>query len=137
MARTVILYSLALAALAWLLQWIQYRHQVRLLSTEIYVLLVALGFTALGLWAGRRLTNRQPAEPFQPNRQALDYLGISPRELDVLGLLDEGLSNRAMAARLYVSENTVKTHLKHLYDKLEVSSRTQAVRKARELRFIP
>lgn len=131
------LYSLALAGLALALQWVQYRHQVRLLPTETYVLIIALLFAALGVWAGRRLSSAGRARAFERNDKALGFLGISDREVEVLTLLADGLSNRRIAARLFVSENTVKTHLRHLYEKMEVSSRTQAVKKARELRFIP
>jgi ATP/maltotriose-dependent transcriptional regulator MalT len=68
--------------------------------------------------------------------QALGYLGVSDREYEVLTLLADGLSNREIAERLFVSPNTVKTHLAHLYEKLAVSRRTQAISKAKELRLI-
>ena len=83
------------------------------------------------------LTRRSRPAPFEKNARALGYLGISEREYEVLELLAAGHSNREMAERLYVSPNTIKTHLAHLYEKLEVSRRTQAVRKARSLRLIP
>lgn len=64
-------------------------------------------------------------------------MGISGRELEVLELLAQGSSNKEIADRLCVSPHTVKTHLGHLYDKLDVARRTQAVQKARELRILP
>jgi ATP/maltotriose-dependent transcriptional regulator MalT len=99
---------------------------------------VAILFTGLGAWAGRRLTlgTRRPS-PFEENRRAVDTLGISDRELELLGLLAEGCSNKEIARRASISVNTVKTHLSSLYGKLDVSRRTQAVRKARELRILP
>ncbi len=60
-------------------------------------------------------------------------LGLTDRELGLLGHLAKGLTNRQLARRLFVSENTVKTHLKHIYAKLDVSSRTAAVERARAL----
>ena len=60
-------------------------------------------------------------------------LPLSERELEVLHLLAEGLSNREIAARLVVAETTVKKHVNHLFDKLDVASRTQAIIRAREL----
>jgi len=63
--------------------------------------------------------------------------GLSERELDVLGLLAGGLSNQQIAERLYVSANTVKSHLKSIFAKLDVESRTQAVARARELGIAP
>ncbi len=90
----------------------------------------------LGVWVGNKLTPKKQVAEFQRNEEALSYLGISEREYDVLLLLAEGLSNKEIAESLFVSLNTVKTHLNNLYSKLEVSRRTQAVQKARELRLI-
>ena len=58
---------------------------------------------------------------------------LTERELEVLGLLAAGRSNADMAAMLFVEQSTVKTHLIHLYSKLGVHSRTQAVARARAL----
>lgn len=137
MKRAVLLYSAAIAAAALTLQWLEYRYAVRALSTEVYIGAVAVGFTALGLWAGYRLTSRGPKTPFEKNDRAIAALGISGRELEVLELLAQGSSNKEIADRLCVSPHTVKTHLGHLYDKLDVARRTQAVQKARELRILP
>jgi LuxR family maltose regulon positive regulatory protein len=61
------------------------------------------------------------------------YEALTERELEVLRLIDAGLSNREIASRLYVSLNTVRTHTKNLYSKLAVHSRTQAITRARDL----
>lgn len=135
--RTAVIYGLSLAAGAFALRWLEYQYTVRLFSTEAYVALVAAAFTVLGLWLGRRLTSRPQPAPFEKNRQALEYLGVSDREYEVLVLLAAGLSNREISERLFISPNTVKTHLAHLYDKLAVSRRTQAISKARSLKLIP
>ena len=58
---------------------------------------------------------------------------LSERELGVLRLLPSGLSLRQIGAELYVSLNTVKTHVRHIYLKLEAGSRNEAVARAREL----
>ena len=137
MKKTALLYGLCLAAGAFALRWLEYRYTVRLFSTEIYIALIALSFTVLGLWLGQRLTRRDAPTGFEKNSKALEYLSISNREYEVLLLLAEGLNNREIAARLFVSQNTVKTHLGHLYEKLAVSRRTQAIRKAKELHLIP
>ena len=137
MKSSIVLYSLAVAGGAFLLRWLEYQYAVRVFSTEIYVVLVALLFAALGLWAGRRLTATTNRGPFEQNVQAIEYLGISKREYEVLELLAEGHSNQEIAEKLFVSPNTVKSHLTRLYQKLEVTRRTQAIQKARTLRMIP
>jgi ATP/maltotriose-dependent transcriptional regulator MalT len=70
-----------------------------------------------------------------PRRGGLEE-PLTERELDVLRLLAAGQSNPEIARTLYVELNTVKTHVKHLYDKLGVHSRDQAVWRARELTLI-
>lgn len=136
MTRTILLYGLAVAAGASLLTWVRYRHITQLFSTEIYVGTVALLFTGLGIWVGYRVTRPGLPAEGETNQKALDALGISAREHEVLELLAQGCSNKEIAKRLFVSPNTIKTHLTHLYEKLEVSRRTQAVHKARALRLI-
>jgi DNA-binding NarL/FixJ family response regulator len=137
MKRSLLLYGLAIAVGAFLLQWLEYLFVVRSLSVDIYVFIVAIAFVGLGGWVGYRLAAQKSAGMFVRNEQALEYLGISAREYEVLTLLAKGGSNREIAERLFVSENTVKSHLKRLYQKLEVSRRTQAIQKAQALRLIP
>ena len=138
MVRTVILYGGALAILIAILRTIEYRFLVHDLSLELYVGLIAMVFTALGIWAGLRLTRRTTATggPFVPNESALKAMGISSRELEVLELMGKGLSNQEIADALFVSLNTVKTHSSNIFLKLDVSRRTQAIRKAKELCLI-
>ncbi|WP_053351236.1 response regulator [Leucobacter musarum] len=61
---------------------------------------------------------------------------LTPRETEILRLVAEGLSNPAIAGRLFIGESTVKTHLLRIYEKLGVSDRTRAVTRAMELRLI-
>lgn len=135
--RTVLPYALGLAVAAAAVQWLEFGHDMRAFSNEIYVALIAACFTAIGIWAGAKLTPRHPRSAFVRNDAALRALGISPRECEILELLAEGISNREMAARLGISANTVKTHVASLYEKLDVARRMQAVEKARMLALIP
>ena len=135
--RTIILYALVLAAAAFLLEWLEYRYVTRVFSTEIYILLLAVLFVALGVWIGRRLTGRNADEDFRKNDAAISSLGITAREYETLELLAAGHSNKEIARVLGVSPNTVKTHLARLYEKLGAERRTQAVQKARSLALIP
>jgi DNA-binding CsgD family transcriptional regulator len=137
MRRTILIYGAALAIAAFGLQHLEYRYFIRAFTTELYVVLIAAGFTALGLWAGRRLTARPAEGGFVRNEAALKSLRLTEREQEVLALLAEGLANKEIARRLDVSPNTVKTHVARVYEKLGAARRTQAVQKARELSLIP
>lgn len=88
---------------------------------------VAAGEVALAPSVSRMLVarTREPAPPTRPE--------LSPRELEVLRLVAEGLSNREIGARIHLGEATVKTHLLHAFAKLAVNDRTRAVTRAMEL----
>jgi DNA-binding CsgD family transcriptional regulator len=148
MRKHVLLYGLLLGVLIAALQLIEYRWLVVEHSVEIYGGLVAAVFAAVGIWLGLRLTRRTesvvvrevmvPAPVnFVRDQSKLESLGITPRELEILALIAEGLSNKEIAARVYVSENTVKTHSSRVFDKLGARRRTQAVQMGKELRLIP
>jgi DNA-binding CsgD family transcriptional regulator len=138
MKKTILIYGFSLALLVFLLEYFEYRFFIRELSTELFILFIGVFFTGLGLWLGRKLTvqNKVEAPPFEQNEKAIRYLKISERELEVLELVAQGLSNKQISDQLFVSINTTKTHLSHLYEKLEVKRRTQAVEKAKLLKLI-
>ena len=137
MWRTIAVYAAALAGGAFVLQWLQYNYLARTMTPEFYVVLIALGFTALGIWAGYQLTPRTVAAGFVRNDAALKTLGVTEREVAVLELLAAGDANKEIARKLDISPNTVKTHIASLFAKLEVQRRTQAIQKARELKLLP
>lgn len=130
--------AFALAAGALLVAWLESRFLQGALTLQLYILLLCGLCTALGAWFGLRISRRRPpTTAFSVNTAAMNSLGISAREAEVLNLLALGHSNQEIADRLYVSANTVKTHLRHLYDKLEVTRRGQAVERARRLGLLP
>jgi DNA-binding CsgD family transcriptional regulator len=137
MARLILIYGAVLALLALLVEALELGHALAVIPTSLFVLGVALLFAGLGIWLGVRLVPRPRGASFVRNDKALAALGISPRECEVLELLAEGASNKLIARRLAISPNTVKTHAARLFEKLEAQSRTQAVRKARELDLLP
>jgi ATP/maltotriose-dependent transcriptional regulator MalT len=131
-----------------ILRLIEYRFLVVEHSLEIYGGLVALVFAAVGIWLGLKLTKKEEvlvvkevrvptSQPFTLNEAKLGDLGITKRELEILELMASGLSNREIAEKLFVSENTVKTHSSRLFDKLSAKRRTQAVQIGKELGLIP
>lgn len=137
MIRTVLLWALVLAVGAFALQWLEYRFLVRAFSWQVYVGLIGVAFAAGGVWIGWKLAARARPETFARNDAALASLGLTGQEVKVLERLAAGRSNKEIARDLGLSPNTVKTHVANLYGKLEVSRRTQAVGKARELTLIP
>lgn len=145
--RNILLYGLGCGVLITFLKFTEYRFLVVERSLEIYGSLVAALFAALGIWLGLSLTRKQPqvivqqsapeGAPFSPDEQRLAQLGITPREHEILGLIAAGLSNREIAGKLFVSENTIKTHSSRLFDKLGARRRTQAVQLGKDARLIP
>lgn len=133
------------------LNLVEYRYLVLTHSFEIYGGLIALVFVALGLWLGATLTGRPeriivrevpiaastPAEEFAVDVARRDALGVTKRELEILGLMAAGLSNREIAERIFVSENTVKTHCSRLFEKLGARRRTQAIRAGQNAGLLP
>jgi DNA-binding NarL/FixJ family response regulator len=141
--RDILLYGLCGGLLITVLKLTEYRFLVLEHSVEIYGGLIAAIFAGLGIWLGLTLTRTKAKNepesvgPFTPDEQRIGELGITPRELEILGLIAAGLSNREIADRLFVSENTVKTHSSRLFDKLGARRRTQAVQLGKQAHIIP
>ena len=130
-------YGGALAVLALALQWAQYRYLVMSLPGEAYIAMVAALFVGLGIWVGMRLTAAPAPAAFERNLKAIQSLGLTPRECEILDHLARGASNKEIARLLGVSPNTVKTHVASLFAKLAVTGRGKAVDAARALALIP
>jgi ATP/maltotriose-dependent transcriptional regulator MalT len=155
MKRHVLIYGLVGGVLIAALNLIEYRYLVIEHSVEIYGGLIAAVFSAFGIWLGLRITaRRRPAEaeasaettevartvsgqPFLADEKRREELRITPRELEILNLIAQGMSNREIADRLFVSENTVKTHSSRVFDKLGAKRRTQAVQMGKEFGLLP
>jgi NarL family two-component system response regulator LiaR len=144
----ILLYGVCGGLLIAVLKLTEYRFLVVEHSLEIYVALVAALFAGIGIWLGLTLTRKKPttiikeilvqaADPFVVDETRVSQLGITARELEILGLIATGLSNREIASQLFLSENTVKTHSSRLFDKLGAKRRTQAVQIGKTARLIP
>jgi len=150
-----LVYGVTGGVLIVVLRLIEFRFLVIEHSVEIYGALIAALFAAFGIWLGLKLTRKEEvvllkevevvkevpvpmlSEPFAVNEAQQRQLGITKRELEILELIAEGLSNREIADKLFVSENTVKTHSSRLFDKLGAKRRTQAVQIGKEIGLIP
>lgn len=151
MRKHILLYGVVGGLAITVLQLIQYKWLILTHSAKVYAALVGVLFVTLGIWLGRRLTRptervvetvrevvvEVPAGPFARDEAQVAALGLTPRELEILELIAAGLSNREIAEKAFVSENTVKTHSSRVFDKLGVQRRTQAAQRARELGLIP
>ena len=124
MKKTVLVYGILGGVLIAALRLIEYRFLVLEHSLEIYGGIVALIFSGLGIWLGLKLTRTRET--------------VIVREVNApFAAMAAGHSNREIAERLFVSENTVKTHAARLFDKLSAQRRTQAVQRAKEAGLIP
>jgi DNA-binding CsgD family transcriptional regulator len=144
----ILIYGLSGGVLIVGLKLIEFRFLVVEHSIEIYSGLIAAFFAGIGIWLGLKLTKKKEVvvvrevpvlatEPFSLNEERQKDLGITKRELEILELIAQGLSNREIAEKLFVSENTIKTHSSRLFDKLNAKRRTQAVQIGKEMGLIP
>ncbi len=163
MRKHVLIFGLVGGLLIAVLQAVEYRYIVVERSVEIYGAIVAAIFASVGIWLGRKIARTRDvirevpvevpvevrvevpvevrvevpaATEFVRDERKRDALGITPREMEILELIASGLSNKEIAERVHVSENTVKTHSSRVFDKLGARRRTQAVQLAKEQRLI-
>jgi len=155
--NATMIYSISLGFLLFLLKWLQLRFIIFDYSFEIYAGLIAIIFTALGIWLALKLSKpkietvvvekevyvtrnenlHDPQTEFIRNTSLISQLELSKRELEILNLMAQGYSNEEIAAKIFVSLSTVKSHNQNLFQKLDVKRRIQAVEKARSLNLIP
>jgi len=147
--RSTILYAISLAALLLLMKVLEWRMVVMDHTFELYAGIIAILFTGLGIWLANKVSRPKPLTvivekqvyvkggEFVQNQNELALTCLSKRELEVLQLMADGLSNQQIAEHLFVSLNTIKTHASKIFEKLEVRRRTQAIETARRLSLIP
>ena len=132
MKRNWIIYGSLMGLLMIVMEITHYRVTVRDIGIELYGTIIGLVFLGLGLWLGAKWFKKKST----PDRYDQQRLGLSNRELEVLELMSQGYSNQEIADKIFVSLNTVKTHISKVYQKMGVQRRTQAVQKAREMALI-
>jgi DNA-binding CsgD family transcriptional regulator len=147
--KHIIQYGALMAGLIFVLKWLQWEFLIVDNSLEIYIGLIAILFTLLGIWVATQLVKPKvqkviverevfvsPSAPFEINEDALNRLNITNREFEIMQLLAKGHSNPDIAECLFLSVSTVKTHVSNLFGKLDVKNRIQAIEKAKRLRII-
>ena len=149
-SRHILLYSAVMAILVFALKWLQWKYLITDNSSDIYTGLIAIIFTLLGIWTATQLAKPKiqtvviekeiyvslPSD-FTINEIELKKLNLTTREYEVLQLLAQGYANSEIAARLFLSLSTIKTHASNLFMKMDVKSRTQAIEKANRLKIMP
>jgi two-component system, NarL family, response regulator LiaR len=148
-SRHILLYGAAMALLIFILKWLQWKYLITDNSSDIYIGLIAVFFTFLGVWAANQLARPKVetvviekevfvtvAGDTQVNENELKKLNLTGREYEVLQLLTKGLSNSEIADKLFLSISTIKTHVSNLFVKMDVKSRTQAIEKAKRLKIL-
>lgn len=152
MKKTLLIYGLFLGMISIVLKTTEYWFWIKLNAFDLYGILIALISLGVGLWLGFRFNQKnkekyplegqntegvhQKENLITIDENALENLGISKREYEVLALLGTGMSNQEIADALFISQNTVKTHTSRLFEKLDVKNRTQAILKSKELGII-
>ena len=139
-----------MAVLVFVLKWLQWRFLIVDNSVDIYVGLIAVFFTVLGIGVSLQLSKPKVhtiviekevpvpmQEPFVVDTGALEKLNLTAREYEVMQLMAKGYSNTEIADALFLSLSTIKTHASNLFVKMDVSSRTKAIEKAKRLKITP
>lgn len=141
MKKSIIVYSVLLAVILILMRILEYKYFIRDLAIETYIGIIAIVFTALGIWFGLKIINRRKHTQdeqanFIVDKSVQKELAIGEREYEVLTLMAKGLSNQEIANALFISLHTIKTHSSNLFSKLNVKRRTQAIEQARRMKIL-
>lgn len=136
----VIRYSCLLFLLLAAFKSLEYAFFSHKITLDLYLGITALAFLIVGAIAIRllwpRVEVRQVDSTKKPEPDPELLGSFSPREREILKLLGKGYTNKEIASILHLSPNTIKSHLKSLYSKLDVSNRTQAASEAKLLNLL-
>lgn len=139
MFKVILRFGLLIAALLILFQLSKMSLFIPEMSQDLTIGLVGAAFIGLGVYLGlkfRKVEIIEVSPSIEIDHDRIQSLGLTEREMEVLHHIAEGCSNVEIGEKLFVSENTIKTHVSNLFVKLDVKRRTQAVTKAKELRII-
>ncbi|MFD2566983.1 response regulator transcription factor [Pseudotenacibaculum haliotis] len=135
MKKTIFVFSALIIALLVLFQLSTYSIISGDLDVEFLIAFVAVLSFFVGIYFNRK--SKKPSSETQTiDRKKIKQLEITDREYEVLELISQGLSNKEIGQKLFLSESTIKTHVSNLLVKLNAKRRTQALQKAKELNII-
>lgn len=136
MKKTVLVFALLIIALITLFQLSKFIYVSGNTNFEIIIAIIAILFLFLGIYLNKKSLHKTAIPSTEINHKKIEELEISKREYEVLQAISEGLSNKEIAEKLFVSESTIKTHVSKLLVKLNAKRRTQAIQIAKEFQII-
>ena len=135
MKKTIIVFSLLIIALLILFQLSKFSVLSGDLKIETTIAIVAVIFFFIGVYIQKK-SYKKPTPNNEIDKEKIKALEITSREYEVLKHISEGLSNKEIGERLFVSESTIKTHVSNLLLKLNAKRRTEALKIAKQLQII-
>ena len=136
--RQIVIAGILGAILIFLLRFFEIQFFTGQISTKLYITIIGLIFLAIGSYIGIKMKKAKTiVQVVEVERQTVVTINsndlLTDRENDILSHIVMGHSNKEMAEKLFISENTIKKHINNIYSKLGVKRRTQAVSKAKQL----
>ena len=136
MKKTVLVFGLLILALLLLFQLSKYTFISGNLKIELITAIIAVVFFFIGVMLNKKSLSKKKNQEDAIDQEKITALDISNREYEVLQKIAEGLSNKEIGEHLFLSESTIKTHVSNLLMKLEAKRRTEAVKKAKQLKIL-
>jgi DNA-binding NarL/FixJ family response regulator len=136
MKKTILVFSLLILLLFLLFQVSTYSIISGNLKMELAIAFIAIVFFIVGIYMNKRSLHKPINTSKEINYKKIEDLEITTREYEVLQGISEGLSNKEIGDKLFISESTIKTHVSNLLVKLDAKRRTQAIQIAKKLQII-
>ena len=136
MKKTIFIFASLIIALLTLFQISKYSIFFDNINSEIIIAVIAVVFFIIGVFINKRSLSQKNSITSDIDYHKIKALDISGREYEVLLAISEGMSNKEIADKLFVTESTIKTHVSNLLLKLNAKRRTQAIQIAKTIQII-
>ena len=136
MKKTIIVFALLILAVLLLFQVGNYAIVSGNLKMELFIAIIAVIFFFVGVYLNKKSLHKKQKFPTEIDHKKIIELEITTREYEVLQGISEGLSNKEIAEKLFLSESTIKTHVSNVLVKLNAKRRTQAIQLAKDYNII-
>ena len=137
MKKTIVLFSILILCIILLFQVSKFAFFKGEINKELLIAIIAIAFFFIGVFLNKKSFQKASLK----TEDLVDFnkikeLNISNREYDVLLALNEDLTNKQIADKLFITESTTKKHMSKVFSKLKVSKRAEALKKAKKLNLI-